>query len=88
MSTVQGYCHPAFTKLKDLLTANVASEAELGACICINVDGENVVDLWAGHADTAKTKKWEKDTIVNVWSCSKMLVQIKLRHLPVELRGC
>lgn len=71
MATVKGHCDPAFTKLKDLLAANVASEEELGASICVNVNGKNVVDIWAGHIDEARTKEWEENTIINVWSCSK-----------------
>ena len=38
------------------------------------VDGRMVVDLWAGHADAARTRPWERDTIVNVWSTTKGIV--------------
>ena len=33
--------------------------------------GELVVDLWAGHADPARTRPWQRDTIVNLYSTSK-----------------
>lgn len=71
MATVKGNCDSAFSKLKDLLAANVNSEEELGASICVNVDGKNVVDIWAGYVDEDRKKEWEENTIVNVWSCSK-----------------
>jgi hypothetical protein len=44
-------CDPKFAKLKDLLGVNVASNEELGASICVNMVGKNVVDIWAGHMD-------------------------------------
>ena len=30
-----------------------------------------VVDLWGGHADAARTRPWERDTIVNLYSVGK-----------------
>ena len=33
-----------------------------------------MVDLWAGHADAARTRPWERDTIVNAWSTTKGIV--------------
>jgi CubicO group peptidase (beta-lactamase class C family) len=35
-----------------------------------------VVDLWGGFADAAKTKAWEKDTIVNVYSTTKTMTAL------------
>ena len=32
-----------------------------------------VVDLWGGWADEAKTRPWDKDTIVNVYSTTKTM---------------
>ena len=39
----------------------------------IVVDGRPVVDLWGGHADKAKTRPWQRDTLVNVYSTTKGL---------------
>ncbi|MEZ5250667.1 MAG: serine hydrolase domain-containing protein [Ilumatobacteraceae bacterium] len=38
--------------------------------------GEPVVDLWGGWADHERTKPWEADTIVNVWSTTKTMMAI------------
>jgi len=35
-----------------------------------------VVDLWGGHADSARTRPWERDTIVNVFSTSKAMTAL------------
>ena len=40
------------------------------------VDGEPVVDLWGGHADAARTRPWERDTIVNVFSTTKAMTAL------------
>lgn len=73
---VQGQCDPKFAKLKELLAANVASDEELGASICVNIEGKNVVDIWAGHIDEERKQPWEKDSIVNVWSVTKTITNL------------
>jgi CubicO group peptidase (beta-lactamase class C family) len=41
---------------------------EVGAAVAITLDGKPVVDLWGGFADAARTRPWQRDTIVNVYS--------------------
>ncbi|GIJ85902.1 hypothetical protein Asppvi_004769 [Aspergillus pseudoviridinutans] len=76
MAQVQGTCHPAFSSLKAIFEENLASGEELGADICVNINGETVVDLWGGYADTARTKPWTRDTITPVWSVSKIITNL------------
>jgi CubicO group peptidase (beta-lactamase class C family) len=76
MSTAKGHCDPAFEAVRDLLSQNVASGVELGACVCVDIDGKNVVDIWAGHKDNDQSVEWEKDTIINVFSCSKTVTNL------------
>jgi CubicO group peptidase (beta-lactamase class C family) len=73
MATVQGYCDPKFEKIKTLLEEAIASGDELGASIALNIAGKTVIDIYGGYADPEKTKPWEKDTIVNVWSSTKTI---------------
>jgi CubicO group peptidase (beta-lactamase class C family) len=44
-----------------------------------------VVDLWGGYADAARTRPWEQDTIVNVYSVTKTMTA--LTALLVADRG-
>jgi CubicO group peptidase (beta-lactamase class C family) len=81
----QGTAQPRFAAVADLLDANVASGADVGASICATVEGETVVDLWAGHADADKTRTWERDTIINVYSTTKTMTA--LTALLVADRG-
>lgn len=81
----QGTAQPRFAAVADLLDANVASGADVGASFCATVEGETVVDLWAGHADADKTRAWERDTIINVYSTTKTMTA--LTALLVADRG-
>lgn len=69
--TIHGHTDPRLTGLRDALAAMVDSGEELGAAISVDLDGETLVDIWGGHADVARTRPWERDTIVNVWSTTK-----------------
>lgn len=40
------------------------------------VDGEPVVDVWGGFADTDRTTPWQRDTITNVWSVTKTMTAL------------
>jgi CubicO group peptidase (beta-lactamase class C family) len=81
----QGTAQPRFAAVADLLDANVASGADVGASFCATVEGETVVDLWAGHANAEKTRPWERDTIINVYSTTKTMTA--LTALLVADRG-
>ncbi|KAJ4368546.1 hypothetical protein N0V86_009451 [Didymella sp. IMI 355093] len=61
---------------KNLLQSNIDADEELGASLVVNINGENVVDIWGGYADPAKSKPWEEDTITNVWSSSKTVISL------------
>ncbi|RMZ75690.1 hypothetical protein DV738_g5342, partial [Chaetothyriales sp. CBS 135597] len=73
MVEIEGKCQARFEKLRTLLAENVESGRELGASINIQIDGETVVDIWGGFADGQRQRKWERDTIVNVWSVTKTI---------------
>lgn len=76
MAVIQGTYTPAFQKLIDLFEKNISEGAELGAAININVNGQDVVNVWAGHADEDKTALWAADTITNVYSSTKTVAAI------------
>ncbi|KAJ6120470.1 hypothetical protein N7523_004750 [Penicillium sp. IBT 18751x] len=76
MAETHGDCDPAFNSVRELLAKQVANGSEVGACICVNIDGKNVVDIWSGHADPERTKPWNKDTLTAVFSCSKVVTNM------------
>ncbi|MGW1783311.1 serine hydrolase domain-containing protein [Streptomyces sp. NPDC002143] len=68
---VHGHCDPRFAAVRTAFEENFRDRDELGAAVSVTVDGVPVVDLWGGWADAARTRAWERDTLVNVWSTSK-----------------
>ncbi|MEU7115842.1 serine hydrolase domain-containing protein [Streptomyces sp. NPDC046182] len=68
---IEGHCDPRFAAVRDAFEANFRTREELGAGVTVQVHGETVVDLWGGWADAARTRPWERDTVVNVWSTTK-----------------
>jgi hypothetical protein len=61
---VDGDCDDRFFAVREAFEVNFAEEDEIGACVCVKVDGRTVVDLWGGHRDAARTLVWERDTLV------------------------
>ncbi|MET7775966.1 serine hydrolase domain-containing protein [Streptomyces mirabilis] len=68
---VHGHCDARFAAVRTAFEENFRDRAELGAAVTVTLDGETVVDLWGGWADAARTRPWERETLVNVWSTSK-----------------
>ncbi|MFG2922796.1 serine hydrolase domain-containing protein [Streptomyces sp. NPDC048305] len=71
MPQIHGHCDDRFAAVRDAFEANFAERDELGAAVTVLLDGAPVVDLWGGWADGARTRPWERDTVVNVWSTTK-----------------
>jgi CubicO group peptidase (beta-lactamase class C family) len=82
---VHGFTHDRYATVRATFEGNLASGADIGACFCATIEGETVVDLWGGFADEARTRPWEKDTIVNVYSTTKTMTA--LTALLVADRG-
>ena len=72
---IHGTCKPGFEAVRDAFEANFAEGLEIGAAAAVTVDGEFVVDIWAGDADTGGTP-WQRDTIVNVYSTTKTMAAV------------
>jgi CubicO group peptidase (beta-lactamase class C family) len=68
---VHGHCDARFAAVRTAFEENFQGRDELGAAVAVTLDGETVVDLWGGWADAARTRPWERETLVNVWSTSK-----------------
>ena len=73
---IDGFTHDKFAKVRTEFEGNLARGDDIGASFCATVEGETVVDLWGGWADPAKTRPWEKDTIVNVYSTTKTMTAL------------
>ncbi len=70
---IDGTCDAKFSAVRTAFENNFTQNGDVGASFAVTVDGELVVDLWGGHADAEKTKPWQRDTIVNVYSTTKTM---------------
>ena len=75
MAEVHGSCDERFGGVWDALAQHLGAD-ELGASIAVDLDGETVVDLWGGFRDEARTTPWTQDTLVNVWSTTKTVLNL------------
>lgn len=76
MTEIHGHADPRFAGVRDAFAANFARGEDVGASVAVTLGGELVIDLWGGHADAAKTRPWQRDTIVNVYSTTKTMTAL------------
>ena len=83
MLTIDGHCEPRFTAVREAFFHNFREHGDVGASVCVYLDGERVVDCWGGHADPARARPWTADTVVSVASTTKGMVAL-CAHMLAE----
>lgn len=78
---IHGIVEPRFAAVRDAFAQNFAGGEENGAAFCMTLEGKPVVDIWAGFADEAQARPWERDTIVNVYSTTKTMTALTALYL-------
>ena len=73
---VAGMCDPRFASVKDEFARNFAERGEVGAAVCVMVDGATVVDLAGGWRDEGRTEPWQPDTLVDFYSVGKAFLAV------------
>jgi CubicO group peptidase (beta-lactamase class C family) len=81
---IQGSTDPRFRAVEDAFRENFSRFPEVGAALCVYVDGRPVVDVWGGYADAERTRPWQRDTLVNVWSTTKGITATCAHRLAGE----
>ncbi len=82
---IHGYCDERFGAVRNAFVSNFAAGSEIGACVAVTVDGEMLVDLWAGDRNAAGDP-WLRDTIVNVYSTTKNMAGVCMLMLADQGR--
>jgi len=72
MAEIQGSYDDLFAAVPNALVG-ILDGGETGASVAVFVNGRPVVDVWGGYADAQRTAPWQRDTITNVWSVSKLM---------------
>ncbi|MGI8938343.1 MAG: serine hydrolase domain-containing protein [Iamia sp.] len=75
MTEIHGTCRDDLTPVRDAFAGAFDRGEERGAAVVVTLDGEPVVDLWAGLA-TDDDRPWGRDTIVNVYSTTKTMTAL------------
>ncbi|MDP1631062.1 MAG: serine hydrolase domain-containing protein [Caulobacter sp.] len=78
---IHGRCDAAFAGVRQAFEANFAEGLELGARFSLSVEGEMVVDLWAGHADRKLTRPFDARTLTPVYSTTKAVAATMIARL-------
>jgi CubicO group peptidase (beta-lactamase class C family) len=79
--SISGTCDPAFEGVRRVFEENFRERNEVGAGVAVAVDGRMVVELWGGFADQARTRPWQRATIVNVYSTTKGMTALCAQRL-------
>jgi CubicO group peptidase (beta-lactamase class C family) len=78
---IEGTCDAGFARVKEAFAENFEKRNEYGAAVAVTIGGKPIIDLWAGHADKARTRPWTRDTLVNLFSTTKGLSAICAHRL-------
>ncbi|QXE33105.1 beta-lactamase family protein [Streptomyces sp. GMY02] len=80
---VHGFCDERFTPVRDTL-AGLLDHGDLGAAVSVRLGGIPVVDLRGGRSDPARRTPWGPDTLVGVFSVTKMMTALCAHLLADE----
>jgi CubicO group peptidase (beta-lactamase class C family) len=78
---IHGWCDGRFAGVRNALALNFHEHGEVGAAVAVTIEGKLVVDLWAGWVDRDRTRAWQRDTLVNVFSVGKAMAALSLLML-------
>ncbi len=73
---IVGRVDPAFSAVRDAFADNFAERGEVGAGVCVMIDGHVVVDLVGGWANEGRSRTWQPDTLVNFYSAGKAIIAL------------
>ncbi len=76
MTEIHGFYNEKFKLVREAFLKNFEEGLEVGASFCVTLNGKFVIDIWAGYANASKTQSWKKNTIVNVFSTTKIMTAI------------
>jgi CubicO group peptidase (beta-lactamase class C family) len=73
---IGGTCESRFGAVREEFARNFADRGEVGAGVCVMIDGRVVVDLVGGWTDEERRHPWRPDTLVNFYSVGKPIVAL------------
>jgi CubicO group peptidase (beta-lactamase class C family) len=73
---IEGFCADRFAGVRNTLASSLDRGTDIGASVAVYLDGQPVVDIWGGHLDQQHSRRWESNTIANVWSTTKTMTAL------------
>lgn len=73
---VEGHLDARFQPVREAFLEGFTAGRDVGAAVCVILDGEVVVDLWHGHADRRRQRPWQRDTLVCTFSVTKAMTTV------------
>ncbi len=71
LQPIEGLCAEGFELIRQAFVENFTIRGDVGAALTVVAHGDMVVDLWGGWRDEARTQRWQRETVVNIWSTTK-----------------
>ncbi|EYC41843.1 hypothetical protein Y032_0553g3354 [Ancylostoma ceylanicum] len=85
---IDGIAVDGFEDVKEVFQSNFRDRLEHdGAALAVYHKGKLVVDLWGGWADRENDRNWTRDTIANIFSCTKSVAAICVA-MKVDKKEC
>lgn len=81
---LHGDVDAAYEKVADVFLSGFSAGRDVGAALGVVVDGELVVDVWAGHTDRQKTQPWQDDTLCCLFSATKGIATVCVLQAVAE----
>lgn len=81
---INGFVSAGFERVRDAFAQNFAEGLEQGASFAAVINGEPVINLWAGHSDRAGAKPWAENTLIPVHSTTKPIAALIVARLVDE----
>ena len=81
MVEIGGICPDRFAKVKDAFATNFAEAKERGARFSAVINGETVLDIWAGTADREGTKPFDDHSLTPIFSTGKAVMALMVARV-------
>ncbi|PPB48019.1 carboxylesterase [Arthrobacter pityocampae] len=78
---LEGSTDTRFSALREAFSDAFHGRPRMGAALAVHYQGELVVDLWGGVADTRTAAPWSRDTSSVIFSCTKGIMSILVARL-------
>jgi len=72
---INGYCEEKYNPVKKIFEDYFLKNQEIGSSFAVYKQGKALIDLWGGFKNK-ENKRWEENTLVNIFSATKGIYEI------------